>query len=94
MHQDDREILRRNVLEVHGLPMSESMSISSKCFVSFEGLNLVGIGTGKKKSELMRLIIMEKHLVLDPEIYGPTVSKNGSFAISIENLVTVRFKGR
>lgn len=73
---------------MHGLPIAEMMSITSKCFMSTEESSDV-----KGKSKLFRLILMQKHLVFDPEIYGPSVSTK-SFTIREEQLRSVNFKGR
>jgi hypothetical protein len=61
---DDVELLRLNILNQFVFPITEKILFSAKCFCKSDS----------NTSRRIRLIALKKHIVLDSEVFGPTVS--------------------
>ena len=61
---DDMELLRSDLLRHFKLSVTEKVLFTSKCFVQSE----------MKSRHRSRIIILKKHIVIDPAVFGPYVS--------------------
>lgn len=63
--QDERERLMNHCIKVFGLPVNEKLVLSSKCLC---------LSKSDDKPKRLRLIVLNTYIILDPEIFGPTIS--------------------
>ena len=78
---DEREQLRLASIKIFGLPGSEKMVLSSKCFLTTEEEGDVHMRR--------RLIVLTNFLVMDTAIFGPAISRTGSTLLRLDQLYEI-----
>jgi hypothetical protein len=71
---DDMELLRLNILQMFVFPITEKILFSSKCFCKSDS-NL---------SRRIRIIAFKRRIVLDSDVFGPTVSASSEIIFFTE----------
>ena len=71
---DELEKLKVHAISVFDLPVNEKLLFTSKATYRCKDGAETESSTGRRNTKKIRLIVMSNYLILDPEIFGPTIS--------------------